>query len=560
VHVFARPAALPLLLLLLLLMMMMTMMMQLERALRIELGTAMDITPQRIRVLSTVPQQRQQRRPSQQPPASSATVGALVSFELVDDPLSPVSAEDARRRLLALVRRQELAAAASAERGVLSLLDLEDPLGQLPPRVRLLPRTRRVGGKHATAGASRLREATRTARKLSSRLRARVRGAASQVARDVAGPQTSWSVAGHPELVGPLPAPARIASAAAYRKARDAVVAKENVALAKRLETIYEANPEQFEEEKKLGKQGEPVDCRPFWKKRTAYLRSGGRMAKAEGEGEEDEDEDGGVGRRNGIPSSLGYVICSACGTESFYGADGPKMIELEAAGVMPATVFYCSEGCKEIDAENVRYYKGDAMHYKRPASGWTAQSAAEAKKRALLHKRKRGGPDAAATEEVEAAMEAAAKEEADAEAQQAKDYEAYMNGTYEGEGQPQPTAAQSERAAATAQPPEEKREQPQKVMGRLYQFEPDTKLLRALGLDAETVRQSDDPYAFVTDKVKARTAAKAAEAAAAAATTAAEAQEGAEAAATAAAAAAMAEPAAAAATVGGEASAVAAE
>ena len=551
-HVFARPAALPLLLLLLLL--------QLERALRIELGTAMDITPQRIRVLSTVPQQRQQRRPSQQPPSSSssssssATVGALVSFELVDDPLSPVSAEDARRRLLALVRRQELAAAASAERGVLSLLDLEDPLGQLPPRVRLLPKTRRVGGKHATAGASRLREATRTARNLSSRLRARVRGAASQVARDVAGPQTSWSVAGHPELVGPLPAPARIASAAAYRKARDAVVAKENVALAKRLETIYEANPEQFEEEKKLGKQGEPVDCRPFWKKRTAYLRSGGRMAKAEGEGEEDEDdEDGGVGRRNGIPSSLGYVICSACGTESFYGADGPKMIELEAAGVMPATVFYCSEGCKEIDAENVRYYKGDAMHYKRPASGWTAQSAAEAKKRALLHKRKRGGPDAAATEEVEAAMEAAAKEEADAEAQQAKDYEAYMNGTYEGEGQPQPTAAQSERAAATAQPPEEKREQPQKVMGRLYQFEPDTKLLRALGLDAETVRQSDDPYAFVTDKVKARTAAKAAEAAAAAATATAKAQEGAEPAA------ATAEPAAAA-TAGGEASAVATE
>ena len=287
--------------------------------------------------------------------------------------------------------------------------------------------------------------------------------------------------------------------------------------MAKRLETIYEANPEQFEADKKAGKQGKPVDCRPFWKKRTAYLRSGGRMAKSGGndDDDDDEDEDGGVGRRNGIPSSLGYVICAACGTESFYGCDGPKMIELEAAGVQKATIFYCSEGCKEIDAENVRYYKGDAMHYKRPASGWTAQSAAEAKKRNLLHKRKRGGESAAATEEVKAAMEAAAKEEADAETQQAKEYEAYMNGTYEGEGQPQPTAAQSERAAAAsgeAQPEEEKREVPHKVMGRMYDFVPDTKLMRALGLDPETVRQSDDPYAFVTEKVKARTAAKAAE------------------------------------------------
>ena len=128
----------------------------------------------------------------------------MVSFEMVDDSLSSVSADDARRKLLSLVRRQELAAAASAERGVLSLLDLDDPLGQLPPRLRMLPKARRVGGKHATVGSSRLRDATRTARSLSRRLRERVRSATSQVARDVSGPQTSWSVAGHPELVGPM--------------------------------------------------------------------------------------------------------------------------------------------------------------------------------------------------------------------------------------------------------------------------------------------------------------------------------------------------------------------
>jgi hypothetical protein len=85
----------------------------------------------------------------------------------------------------------------------------------------------------------------------------------------------------------------------------------------------------------------------------------------------------------------------------------------------------------------------------KLPLANYWVQSEALREQYKLLHKRRRNRESAPAGDEVRAAVEAIA---ADAKAklqQQAKDYEAYLNGTFEGEGVPQPTPEQAARLAA---------------------------------------------------------------------------------------------------------------
>jgi hypothetical protein len=384
---------------------------------------------------------------------------AVLHFEILEDPADSkkISTAEAIGMLLDHCRQGTVGEGGK----LLAKVDMHDPLGTARPKVQKLSQNM----KKETSAARNQRRFQQKIKAENRAEKARKKHTRSAVKDYREGRGPHWKLAGQIDE----PPPPHKCSAKTTREADAKRITAQNKEIGKRLGKIYEAdNPATAAAQLKIGPG---IDCKAFWKLRTAlYQRDPMRGIPGP--------------KTHGIPSTLAYVTCTACGSECFYGADG---LDMEICGECEQA-YYCSSECKEMDADRHRPYctKGCMPNLgKLPKSHYWVQNEANAMQTKLLQQRKRdkAKQEEHPADEIKEAVTAYVEEAAAKKAEQAKAFDDFMNGVGDtGGAPPQPTDEQAEAMARAAakeggedkkeEDEEDKPQPPKPIFDRMWHVE----------------------------------------------------------------------------------------